>query len=129
MAAVALGARWWPVLGFLALYNVARALTGIWALRTGYDGGMDVGAAIAKSWIPRRDRPDRAGGRVRASGSRCPLVAAWYLRGFGWAGALGALAVAATGVAVTRWFGAALTSVRFALLAMVLLVLFRGMGL
>ena len=41
------------MLGFLALYNVARALTGIWALRTGYDSGMDVGAAIAKSWIPR----------------------------------------------------------------------------
>jgi hypothetical protein len=36
------------------------------------------------------------------------------------------LAVAATGVAVTRWDGAALTTVRFALLAVLLLVLFRG---
>ena len=52
-------------------------------------------------------------------------MAAWYLEVIGWPGALGALAVAATGVAVTRWFGAALTAVRFALLALVLLVLFR----
>ena len=40
--------------------------------------------------------------------------------------ALGTLAVAGTGVAVTRWYGAALTTVRFALLAILLLVLFRG---
>ena len=36
------------------------------------------------------------------------------------------VAVAATGVAVTRWYGAALTTVRFALLAVLLLILFRG---
>jgi hypothetical protein len=52
-------------------------------------------------------------------------VADWYLDVIGWPGALGALAVAATGVAVTRWFGASLTAVRFALLALVLLVVFR----
>jgi hypothetical protein len=33
------------------------------------------------------------------------------------------------GAAVIRWFGAALTSVRFALLAMALLLFFRGVGL
>jgi hypothetical protein len=33
--------------------------------------------------------------------------------------------VAATGVAVTRWFGSSLTTVRFALLALVLLLVFR----
>ena len=125
MAAIALGARWWPVLGFLALYNVARALTGIWALRTGYDSGMNVGAAIAKSWIPGAiTRVGPVAGF--AMGLALPLVATWYLRGIGWAGALGTLAVAATGVAVTRWYGAALTTVRFALLAILLLVLFRG---
>ena len=126
MAAVALGARWWPVLGFLALYNVARALTGIWALRTGYDSGMDVGACDREVVDPPGDRPGRTGGRRSRSGVALPLVATWYLRGIGWAGALGTLAVAATGVAVTRWYGAALTTVRFALLAILLLVLFRG---
>jgi hypothetical protein len=59
-------------------------------------------------------------------GLALPPVAVWYLRGIGWSGALGTLAVAATGVAVTRWYGAALTTVRFALLAVLLLVLFRG---
>jgi hypothetical protein len=60
-------------------------------------------------------------------GAAIPLVAAWYLEDIGWPAALGALAVAATGVAVTRWFGASLTTVRFTLLALVLLVLFRWM--
>jgi hypothetical protein len=62
-------------------------------------------------------------------GLALPLVAGWYLRGFGWTGAIGALAVAAVGGAVTRWFGASLTSVRFALLAMGLLLGFRWSGL
>ena len=64
-----------------------------------------------------------------AVGLALPLLAGWYLRGFGAVGVIGALAVAAVGVAVTRWFGPALTSVRFALLAMGLLVFFRWMGL
>jgi hypothetical protein len=53
------------------------------------------------------------------------MVGAWYLEDIGWPAAVGALAVAATGVAVTRWFGSALTAVRFALLALVLLIVFR----
>jgi hypothetical protein len=85
---------------------------------------MEVGGAIATSWISRAiERVGPAAGF--AIGAAVPLVAAWYLDVIGWPGALGALAVAATGVAVTRWFGASLTAVRFALLALVLLVLFR----
>ena len=124
LAAVVLGARWWAVLGFLLLYNAARVATGVWSLRTGLDAGMGVGGAIAKSWIS--GAIERVGPAAAfAIGVAIPLVAAWYLEVIGWPGALGALAVAATGVAVTRWFGAALTAVRFALLALVLLVLFR----
>lgn len=125
LAAIALGARWWAVLGFLVLYNLARGFTGIWALRTGYDSGMKVGAAIARSWIPAAiERVGPAAGF--AVGVAVPLVAAWYLRDIGAAGALGTLAVAVTGVLVSRWYGAALTAVRFALVAILLLVLFRG---
>ena len=58
-----------------------------------------------------------------------PWAVEWYLRGFGWIGAIGSLAVAAVGASVSRWFGPSLTSVRFALLAMGLLVFFRWMGL
>jgi hypothetical protein len=62
-------------------------------------------------------------------GLAVPLVAGWYLRGFGWGGGLGSLAIAAAGAATAKWFGPSLTSVRFALLAMGLLLFFRWMGL
>jgi hypothetical protein len=85
---------------------------------------MGIGTAIAQSWISRAI--ERVGPAAGFSvGAAIPLVASWYLMDIGWPGAFGALAVAATGVAVTRWFGAALTTVRFTLLALVLLVLFR----
>jgi mannose/fructose/N-acetylgalactosamine-specific phosphotransferase system component IID len=124
LVSVVLGARWWAVLGFLVLYNAARVATGVWSLRTGLDAGMGVGGAIAKSWIAGAiERVGPAAGF--AVGLAVPLVAAWYLDDLGWPAAVGALAVAATGVAVTRWFGSSLTTVRFALLALALLVLFR----
>jgi PTS system mannose-specific IID component len=128
LGGVVLGAGWWAILGFLLLYNVARLGTAIWALRTGLDTGMRVGPAISTSWIPRAIA--RVGPVAGASvGLAIPAVAGWFLRGFGWTGAIGALAVAAVGVAVTRWFGPTLTSVRFALLAMALLLFFRWLGL
>jgi mannose/fructose/N-acetylgalactosamine-specific phosphotransferase system component IID len=128
LAAAMLGAGWWAILGLLLAYNVIRFATAVWALGTGFGAGMRVGAAIGSSWIPRaaaRIGPV-AGGAV---GLALPLVAGFYLRGFGWAGAVGALAVAAVGAAVVRWFGPSLTSVRFALLAMALLLFFRWIGL
>ena len=124
LVGVVLGAHWWAVAGFLLVYNVARAATGVWSLRTGLDAGMGVGGAIAKSWISKAI--ERVGPAAGFSvGLAIPMVAAWYLEDLGWTASFGALAVAATGVAVTRWFGASLTAVRFTLLALVLLVLFR----
>jgi hypothetical protein len=85
---------------------------------------MGIGAAISQSWISKAiERVGPAAGF--GVGVAIPLVAAWYLEDIGSPAAFGALAVAATGVAVTRWFGASLTTVRFTLLALVLLVLFR----
>ncbi len=128
LVAVVLGAGWWAILGFLALYNAVRLATAAWALGAGLESGMRVGSAISGSWIPRA--VTRIGPIAAASvGLAIPTVAGWFLRGFGWPGALGALAVAAVGAAVTRWFGPSLTSVRFALLAMGLLFFFRWMGL
>jgi mannose PTS system EIID component len=128
LVALVLGAGWWAILGFLALYNLARLATAIWSLRTGLEAGMRVGSAIGASWIPRAVA--RIGPIAGASvGLAVTAVAGWYLRGFGWSGAVGALAVAAVGAAVTRWFGPTLTSVRFALLAMALLFFFRWIGL
>ena len=128
LLAVVLGAGWWAIVGFLVLYNAARLATAVWALRTGLDAGMRVGSAIGASWIPRAVA--RIGPLAGAGvGMAIPAVAGWCLRGFGWTGVVGALAVAAVGAAVTRWFGPALTSVRFALLAMALLLFFRWLGL
>jgi len=128
LAAAVLGAGWWAIVGLLATYNLFRLGTGVWALRTGYKAGMSVGSAIGASWVPRavaRIGPV-AGFTV---GLAIPLVAGWFLRGFGWPGGLGSVALAAVGVAVTRWFGPWLTSVRFTLLGIALLLLFRSVGL
>jgi PTS system mannose-specific IID component len=128
LAATVLGGGWWAIAAFLIAYNVVRLATGIWSLRTGLEAGMRVGSAISTSWIPRAVAwvSPVAGFTI---GFAIPVLAGWYLKAFGAVGAVGALAVAATGAAVTRWFGPSLTSVRFALLAMALLLFFRWAGL
>jgi PTS system mannose-specific IID component len=128
LVALVLGAGSWAILVFLLTYNVIRIWTGYWALRTGMASGMRVGAAIGGSWLPRAiEWAAPAAGF--AIGLAIPVVAVWYLRGFGWSAAVGAAGVAMAGVALIRWFGPGLTSVRFALMAMVLLLLFRRLGL
>jgi PTS system mannose-specific IID component len=125
---LAFGLGWWAVAALLVVYNLIRFGTAVWALRTGFDAGMRVGTAIGTSWVPRTVA--RVGPMAGASvGLAIPVAAGWYLRGFGLGGAVGALAVAIVGAAIGRWFGTALTSVRFALLAMALLLLFRWAGL
>ena len=128
LIAAVLGAGWWAILGFLLAYNTIRVWTGYWSLRTGMASGMRVGAAIGSSWLPHAiEWIGPAAGF--ALGAAVPVVAAWYLKDFGWAAGVGAAGVAVAGVALTRWFGPGLTSVRFALAAMVVLLLFRRIGL
>jgi hypothetical protein len=128
LVAIVLGAGWWAIAGFLIGYNAIRFWTGYWALSTGMASGMKVGAAIGSSWLPRAiEWIGPAAGF--AIGAALPLVALWFLHGFGWSAAIGAAGVAMAGIALTRWFGPGLTSVRFALVAMLLLLLFRRVGL
>jgi len=128
LVAVVLGARTWAILLFLVAYNAVRVWTAYWSLQTGMASGMKVGSAIGSSWLPRA--LEWAGPTAGfALGLALPVVAVWYLRGFGWTAAIGAAGVGVAGVALTRWFGPGLTSVRFALMAMILLLLFRRMGL
>jgi mannose PTS system EIID component len=123
-----LGVRWWAIIGFLIVYNGIRVWTGYWSLKTGIASGMRVGAAIGSSWLPRAiEGIGPAAGFLL--GAAVPIVAGWYLGIFGWAGGIGAAGVAVAGFALTRWFGPGLTSVRFALGAMILLLLFRQVGL
>jgi len=128
LVAAVLGLSWWAILGFLLAYNAIRVWTGYWSLQTGMASGMKVGAAIGSSWLPKAiEWIGPAAGF--ALGVALPVVAAWYLGIFGWAGGIGAAGVAVAGFALTRWFGPGLTSVRFALGAMILLLLFRRVGL
>jgi PTS system mannose-specific IID component len=128
LVAVVLGAGWWAIAGFLLTYNAIRLWTSVWSLRTGMASGMQVGAAIGSSWLPRAiEWVGPAAGF--AIGTAIPVVAVWFLGGFGWSAAIGATGVAVAGIALTRWFGPGLTSVRFAIMAMILLLLFRWLGL
>jgi mannose PTS system EIID component len=128
LVAIVLGAGTWAILLFLIAYNAVRVWTAYWSLQTGMAAGMKVGSAIGSSWLPRAlEWAGPAAGF--ALGLALPIVALWYLRGFGWSAAIGAAGVGVAGVALTRWFGPGLTSVRFALMAMILLLLFRRMGL
>ena len=127
LAAVVLGAGWWAIAGLLIVYNVFRLGTAIWSLRTGFDAGMKVGAAISASWVPRavaRMGPV-AGFTV---GVAIPLVAGWFLavrlgrrdrRAGARRGGRGGHPLVRPGA----------TTVRFTLLAMLLLLLFRRVGL
>jgi mannose PTS system EIID component len=128
VAGVVLGAGWWAVLGLLLAYNIVRLGTAAWSLRTGLDTGMRVGSAISVSWIPRWI-PRAAAAAGFGVGVAIALVPFWYLDGLEVPGIVGTLGVAAAGVAVTRWFGPTLTTVRFALLAILLLIFFRWVGL
>ncbi|HEX2611190.1 MAG TPA: PTS system mannose/fructose/sorbose family transporter subunit IID [Gemmatimonadales bacterium] len=128
LVAIVLGAGTWAILLFLLAYNAVRVWTAYWSLQTGMASGMKVGSAIGNSWLPRA--LEWAGPTAGfALGLALPVVAVWYLRGFGWTAAIGAAGVGVAGVALTRWFGPGLTSVRFALMAMILLLLFRRIGL
>jgi PTS system mannose-specific IID component len=125
---VVLGAGWWAIAGFLLIYNAIRLWTGHWSLRIGMESGMRVGAAIGNSWLPRAiERVGPIAGF--ALGAAIPAVAGWYLKGFGWAAVIGTAGVAVSGIALTRWFGPTLSSVRFAIFAMLLLLFFRRIGL
>jgi PTS system mannose-specific IID component len=127
LVAVVLGAGWWAIAGFLLAYNAVRLWTSYWSLRVGIQSGMRVGAAIRASWLP--GAIERVGPIAAFSiGAAVPMVAAWYLKPFGWSAGLGAAGVAMAGIALTRWFAPFLTTVRFALAAMVFLLILRRVG-
>jgi PTS system mannose-specific IID component len=128
LVAVVLGAGWAAIGAFLLAYNGIRIWTGYWSLRTGVKAGMKVGSAITNSWLPHAI--ERVGPAAAfAIGAAIPVVAAWYLKGFGWSVGFGAAAVAMAGIALTRWFGPTLTTVRFALAALAFLLVLRRINL
>ncbi|HEX5387556.1 MAG TPA: PTS system mannose/fructose/sorbose family transporter subunit IID [Gemmatimonadales bacterium] len=124
LGALALGAGWWAVVAFFLVYNAVRWRTAVWALQTGLSAGMNVGAAIGRSWIPRVvARVGPAAGF--AVGLALPLVAAWFLEHYRPTAALAALGLTAGAVAGARWLGPRVTAIRIALVTVALTLLFR----
>ena len=107
------------VIGFLVLYNGARLLTGIWALRMGLASGIRVGAAINQSWLPRAVEwiGPVAGFTV---GLAIPVAVAWLLEGAPPGGWLATGAFAGLGLFANWLLGPRVTAVRFGLLAILL---------
>ncbi len=124
LAAVALGAGLWALAGFLLLYNAFRFWTADWALRTGLAAGMDVGAAIGRSWVPKAAAAlgPAAGFGV---GLAVPLVAAWYLRPFPLTAGIGALGLTALGLGAGYVGGSRYGALRYALAAVLVTLLVR----
>ena len=103
------GGRMVGHLGFLVATTPSASGPDSGRCGPGLRSGMQVGAAISKSWLPRAiERVGPAAGF--AMGMVIPVAAGWYLRGFGWSAVLGASGVAMAGIALTRWFGPLLTT-------------------
>ncbi len=122
LGGVALGAGLWAIVAFLVVYNGIRTWTAAWSLRTGLAAGMNVGAAIARSWVPKAAAAvgPAAGFGV---GLALPLAAVWLLRPFPLTAGLGALGLTALGLGAGYVGGARYGALRYALAA-VLVTLF-----
>lgn len=124
LVALAFGAGLWAVAGFIVIWNVVRVTTAVWALRTGLKSGVKVGAAINASWLPRAARRSSQAGAFTV-GIALPIVARWlYLSGSLTKPALLA-ALAALGVLVSFFLRLRLTSVRYGLVLLCLILLWQ----
>ena len=124
LIAVALGAGVWAVAGFLVVYNAVRVVTGWWALRTGLATGTRVGAVITGSWLPVAAR--RAG-RVAAFlvGMAIPVAIHWLLGAGRLRAPLILVALALAGVAVSFIPRTRLSSARYGILLLCLILVWQ----
>ncbi len=122
LALVATGAGLRAVALLLVGYNVVRALVTAWSLRTGLREGMQVGAAVGRSWLPRA--AERIGGPAAfAVGVALPLAADWLVGEHGPALAGAALTVVAGGLLLQRLAGGRVTALRLTVVLLVLVLL------
>ncbi|MFZ5623477.1 MAG: PTS system mannose/fructose/sorbose family transporter subunit IID [Gemmatimonadota bacterium] len=124
LALVASGGRWWPVLGFVLVFNAVRIVTARWGLRAGLQHGMSVGRALQNGWLPRAIA--RIGPLAGFSvGLAVPLAARWFFPDASRAMAALALGVAMAGLGLSLRLGRAITPIRFTLAALVAALLWR----
>ncbi len=75
---LAAGFGWWAIGAALLLYNAVRIGTAVWALRTGLAHGVQVGPALAASWLPHAVRPVGLAAGLLV-GMALPLALVWLL--------------------------------------------------
>src|SRR2546430_12581284 len=98
---VALGAGWWAIIGFLALYNAGHIALRWWALRAGWTHGMRVAAALHQP-VLQRAAALSGPAMALAVGAALPLGAQYLSGAFtGWV--RGAPAVRAAGGFALLW--------------------------
>jgi PTS system mannose-specific IID component len=124
MAAVALGAGWIAVAGFLIVYNAGHVALRWWALREGWALGAKVGSAL-HSPVLQRATAWAIPAMALMTGFALPLVAHTLAEPFtGWErGALAGAAV--SGFLLLQWLRGALDGLRLGL-AFVALALVAG---
>jgi mannose/fructose/N-acetylgalactosamine-specific phosphotransferase system component IID len=106
-----------PLVGvgaFVLLYNSANMALRIWALGTGWNGGMNVGKQLGGRALKLSMRVAGPTAAL-ASGLALPLVGAWLTRGLDANALIGVGLVAAVGVAFARWVWPTLGGLRFGL--------------
>jgi PTS system mannose-specific IID component len=110
------------VVAFLLLYNSVHLLIRTWALRAGWDGGMQVSRSLGGK--PIKLSMQLAGPVAAfAVGVALPLVGAWLTRGLDADALFGVGVVAAAGIVFARWVWPTLGALRFGLGAVFLAVL------
>ena len=103
LAAVALGAGWAAIAGFLVLYNIGHVALRWWALRAGWEHGARVAAALHHPALVRAARLTGPA-MALAVGFALPLVTTFLGEGLATAGGwLVAAAVAAGAFLLLRW--------------------------
>lgn len=124
VAGVALGLGWWPVLGFLVVHNAIRFLLGPWLLHLGWNHGVQVGAAILRSPLPRASA---LAGYLAAflGGMAIPLVARRFLADTGPMDLVGAGALLTGALVVRKVAGPRLSALPLTLTAALAVLLWH----
>lgn len=120
---------WWSVAVLLVVHNILRVRLTLWGLDLGLREGVQVGAALQQSWLPRAATEAQ---RVAAFavGLGIPIAAAWLLDSEAPAGVCRTLAAAALGIVLllAPWTRARVSGLRFGLTLLVLVLLFVVVG-
>lgn len=120
---------WWTVPLLLVAHNAWRLWLTRWGLDLGLVEGLNIGAALQRSWLPRGARDAQRLGAF-AVGLGVPVVADWTLSGASDTAILGTLVVAVLAIALMRWAPtrSRVTGVRVGLVLVVVSLLIMAGG-